>query len=95
MSESVSSVFETPITLSPHETVGDALALLPKRAHRAAFVVDDGRPVGVVTEADCLGVDRFSQVRDVMTTEMVTLREDGLRSIFDGDTTIEEVVKYT
>ncbi len=26
---------------------------------------------------------------------MVTLREDGLRSIFDGDTTIEEVVKYT
>jgi type IV pilus assembly protein PilB len=26
---------------------------------------------------------------------MVTLREDGLRSIFDGDTSIEEVVKYT
>jgi type IV pilus assembly protein PilB len=26
---------------------------------------------------------------------MVTLREDGLRSIFDGVTTIEEVVKYT
>jgi type IV pilus assembly protein PilB len=26
---------------------------------------------------------------------MVTLREDGLRGIFDGDTTIEEVVKYT
>jgi type IV pilus assembly protein PilB len=26
---------------------------------------------------------------------MTTLREDGLRSIFDGDTSIEEVVKYT
>jgi type IV pilus assembly protein PilB len=26
---------------------------------------------------------------------MVTLREDGLRSIFESDTTIEEVVKYT
>jgi type IV pilus assembly protein PilB len=26
---------------------------------------------------------------------MVTLREDGLRTIFDGDTTIDEVVKYT
>jgi type IV pilus assembly protein PilB len=26
---------------------------------------------------------------------MVTLREDGLRGIFDGDTTIDEVVKYT
>ena len=26
---------------------------------------------------------------------MTTLREDGLRSIYDGLTTIEEVVKYT
>jgi type IV pilus assembly protein PilB len=26
---------------------------------------------------------------------MVTLREDGLRGIFDGETTVEEVVKYT
>lgn len=26
---------------------------------------------------------------------MVTLRDDGLRGIFDGDTTIEEVLKYT
>jgi len=26
---------------------------------------------------------------------MIPLREDGLRGIFDGDTTIEEVVKYT
>ncbi len=26
---------------------------------------------------------------------MITLRDDGLRNIFDGDTTIEEVLKYT
>lgn len=26
---------------------------------------------------------------------MVSLREDGLRSIFDGDTSVEEVIKYT
>jgi type IV pilus assembly protein PilB len=26
---------------------------------------------------------------------MSTLREDGLRGIFDGVTTIEEIVKYT
>jgi len=26
---------------------------------------------------------------------MVTLREDGLRGIFSGETTIDEVVKYT
>ncbi|HET8560212.1 MAG TPA: GuaB1 family IMP dehydrogenase-related protein [Marmoricola sp.] len=68
-------VFETPITLAPHETVSDALALLPKRAHLAAVVVDEGRPVGVVTEADCQGVDQFTQVGQVMTTEMVTVAE--------------------
>src|SRR6201747_2691989 len=67
-------VFETPITLQPTDTVSDALALLPKRAHRAAVVLEEGRPVGVITEADCLGVDRFTQVGDAMTTDMVTLK---------------------
>ncbi len=66
-------VFDTAITLDPHQTVGDALALLPKRSHGAAVVLEDGRPVGVVTEDDCLGVDRFSQVHQVMSTHLVTL----------------------
>ena len=26
---------------------------------------------------------------------MITLRQDGLRSIYDGETTIEEILKYT
>jgi IMP dehydrogenase len=77
-------VFETPITLSPHETVSDALALLPKRAHLAAVVVDDRKPVGIITEADCVDVDRFTQIGQVMTTEMVTLRDDvDARAAFD------------
>ena len=66
-------VFDTPITLDPHQTVGDAIALLPKRSHRAAFVVEDGRPVGVVTEDDCLEVDRFTQVHQVMSSNPLTL----------------------
>lgn len=77
-------VFETPIVLDPHQTVGEALALLPKRAHRAAVVLDGGRPVGVVTEDDCLGVDRFTQVHDVMTHSLVTLPDTvDARSAFD------------
>ncbi len=78
-------VFETPIMLSPHHPVGDALGLLPKRSHRAAVVVEeDGHPVGIVTEADCTGVDRFTQVGHVMTTEMVTLKASmGPREAFD------------
>jgi len=69
-------VFDTPITLDPHQTVGDAIALLPKRAHRAAFVVEDGRPVGVVTEEDCADVDRFTQVHQVMSANPLTLPHD-------------------
>ena len=59
-------VFDTPIELAPHQTVAEALSLMPKRAHRAAVVVDDGRPVGVVTESECSEVDRFAQVGQVM-----------------------------
>jgi IMP dehydrogenase len=66
-------VFDTAITLDPHQTVGDAIALLPKRSHRAAFVVSEGRPVGVVTEEDCAEVDRFAQVHQVMSADPVTL----------------------
>jgi len=77
-------VFETPITLAPHETVSDALALLPKRAHRAAVVVENGKPVGIITEADCTGVDRFTQLGEVMTTDIVSLTDDlDPRAAFD------------
>ncbi|WP_017600399.1 GuaB1 family IMP dehydrogenase-related protein [Nocardiopsis lucentensis] len=70
-------VHDTAITLNPTSTVGEALNLLPKRAHNAVIVVDDERrPVGVVTEADCSGVDRFAQLRDVMSTELVTIPAD-------------------
>jgi IMP dehydrogenase len=70
-------VYETPITLGPTETVGDALNLLHKRAHQAAVVVDGGTPVGVVTPADCEGVDRFTQLRAVMSADLLTL-DDGV-----------------
>ncbi|SDM21729.1 IMP dehydrogenase [Nonomuraea maritima] len=67
-------VNDTPLTLTPHETVGEALQLLPKRAHGAVIVVDwENRPVGVVTEADCAGVDMFSQLANVMSSELLTL----------------------
>ena len=56
-------VYETPITLSPHHTIADALGLIHKRAHGAVVVVDDGgRPLGVFTEQDAAGYDRFTQL---------------------------------
>ncbi|MDS1272189.1 GuaB1 family IMP dehydrogenase-related protein [Lipingzhangella sp. LS1_29] len=67
-------VHDTPITLAPHGTVGEALNLLPKRAHNAVIVVDEERrPVGVVTDADCGGVDRFTQVHEVMSRDLLTI----------------------
>ncbi|MGI5155627.1 GuaB1 family IMP dehydrogenase-related protein [Microbispora sp. CA-102843] len=67
-------VHDTAITLTSHDTVGEALTLLPKRAHGAVIVVDwDNRPVGVVTEADCHGVDMFTQLSQVMTASPQTL----------------------
>jgi IMP dehydrogenase len=66
-------VFDTPITLRPDQTVAEALSLMPKRAHRAAVVVQDGRPVGVVAEGDCVDVDRFAQVGSVMNPAVVTV----------------------
>ncbi|MDX1891918.1 GuaB1 family IMP dehydrogenase-related protein [Mycolicibacterium sp. 050158] len=66
-------VVDTPVTLSPEDSVSDATALIHKRAHGAAVVVDaDGRPVGLVTEAACHGVDRFARVRDVAATDFAT-----------------------
>ena len=66
-------VYDTPLTMSPTGTVGEAFNLLPKRGHGAVIVVDDGRAVGVVTEADCQGVDRFAQLRTVMSAEVLTV----------------------
>src|SRR5204863_988428 len=66
-------VIETALTLEPHSTVSEALALLPKRAHGAVIVVADGRPVGVVADSDCGGAERFAQLHQVMSPEPLTL----------------------
>ena len=66
-------VFDTPITLSPAGTVGEARNLIAKRAHNAVIVVDGDRPIGVVTDADFVDVDRFTGVDRVMSTDLLTL----------------------
>ncbi|MDP9091868.1 MAG: GuaB1 family IMP dehydrogenase-related protein, partial [Actinomycetota bacterium] len=42
-------------------------------AHGAVVVVDAGRAVGVVTEADCANADRFAQLHQVMSRDPITL----------------------
>ena len=75
---------DTPVVLSPDDSVSDALALITKRAHGAAVVVTDGRPVGLVTKSCCDGVDRFTRVRDVAIAEIVTAPAGSdARTVFD------------
>jgi IMP dehydrogenase len=64
-------VADTPVTLEPDDSVSDACALIHKRAHGAAVVVFEGRPIGLVTDAVCAGVDRFTRVRDVLVADFV------------------------
>ncbi|MBA2532462.1 MAG: GuaB1 family IMP dehydrogenase-related protein [Nocardioidaceae bacterium] len=66
--------YETPITVNPDTTVGEALSLMPKRSHHAVVVVADGNPLGVMTERDGADVDRFAQVHEVMSTDVMLLK---------------------
>lgn len=65
-------VLDTPVTLAPDDSVSDAIALIHKRAHGVAVVVFEGRPIGLVRESACVGVDRFTRVRDIAVTDFVT-----------------------
>ncbi|TDQ04194.1 GuaB1 family IMP dehydrogenase-related protein [Labedaea rhizosphaerae] len=70
-------VWDTPLVLTPGAAVADAMNLMHKRAHGAVIVTDkDGKPVGVVDEAACTGVDRFTRVGDIMEPDVVTLPLD-------------------
>lgn len=67
-------LLDTPITLRPSDTVASALDLINKRSHAAVIVIDaERRPVGIFTEADAVGVDRFSALESVMSTDPITL----------------------
>ncbi|GAA2722932.1 GuaB1 family IMP dehydrogenase-related protein [Cellulomonas aerilata] len=72
------TVVESAVVVDPSDTVHTALTLIGKRSHGAAVVVVDGRPVGVVSAADCEGVDRFTQVSEVMTTDPTVVDVDVL-----------------
>jgi IMP dehydrogenase len=68
------TVYDTPITLGPHHTVGDALGLIHKRSHGAIVVVDDEHhPVGMFTESDAAGFDRFTQLQHVVREEIIAV----------------------
>ncbi|GAA1598792.1 GuaB1 family IMP dehydrogenase-related protein [Kribbella sancticallisti] len=91
------TIYDTPLTMPANGTVGEALNLLPKRGHGAVIVVEDGRAVGVVTDADCEGVDRYTQLGGIMSRELLTLpagiaAEEAFDQLHDGRHRLAPVV---
>jgi IMP dehydrogenase len=64
--------------------VADAAPLIHKRAHGAIIVVEEDRPIGIVTEADWEGADRFTQVQRVMSKDLMVIPDTvDARAAFD------------
>jgi IMP dehydrogenase len=79
------TVWDTPLTLHPGDSVADAVNLLHKRAHGAVVVIDDdGRPIGVVDEAACAGVDRFTLPLDTRPREVFDRLHGGTQRVALG-----------
>lgn len=70
-------IFETPIVLSPDDTIQKALSLIGKRSHGAVIITDQSnKPVGIFTEKDAESRDRFTPLSQVMRTDLITINEE-------------------
>ncbi|MFT3662240.1 MAG: GuaB1 family IMP dehydrogenase-related protein [Gordonia sp. (in: high G+C Gram-positive bacteria)] len=78
-------VADTPVVLGPGDLMAHAQALIPKRAHGYAVVVDGGRPIGLIARAEAgPDLDMFSDLRSAMTPIPVQLPDTTApRAIFD------------
>jgi IMP dehydrogenase len=74
--KSADLVVDTAITLGPNDTVNAAMDLIHKRAHGAVIIVDGAhRPLGIYTEGDGAGVDRFTPLSKVMTPDPIVISD--------------------
>jgi IMP dehydrogenase len=64
-----------PITVSPEQKIGEAVAVMERFRISGLPVVSDGRLVGILTNRDLRFARRLDkQVRDVMTSKVITAR---------------------
>ena len=64
-----------PITVSPEQKIGEALAVMERYRISGLPVVSEGRLVGILTNRDLRFERRLDkQVRDVMTSKVITAR---------------------
>ncbi len=65
--------FDTPLVVGPEATLRDVQGLIHKRAHDMVVVVEDDRPVGILTQADLQDRDQYTLAANAMSREVVTL----------------------
>jgi len=66
--------YETALTLTPEDTVADALNIIHKRSHNTVVIIDSKHsPVGIFKETDASGYDRFTPLSQVMSAELVAI----------------------
>src|SRR5579871_3093356 len=71
------TIYETPITLKPENTIRDALSLINKRSHGAIIVVDEkNRPAGIFTEKKAEGMDLFTTLGDLSLSPPITIKNN-------------------
>ncbi len=70
-----SGMIVDPITVSPEQKIGEAVAVMERYRISGLPVVSDGRLVGILTNRDLRFERRLDkQVRDVMTSKVITAR---------------------
>ncbi len=66
-----------PITISPDQTIGEVLAVMEERRISGFPVLEPGtkKLVGILTNRDMRFAEKHERVADLMTRELVTIRE--------------------
>jgi IMP dehydrogenase len=69
--------YETPLTLSPDNTIAEAQNIINKRSHGLIVIVDEqNHPVGIFKETDAVNHDKFTPLGAVSNKEVIAVPSD-------------------
>lgn len=71
-----SRMLSRPVVLSPQMTIGRVSELISKHGFRSFPVVENGKPVGMLTNRDTVFLDSDVSVGQAMTTDLKMIREN-------------------
>jgi IMP dehydrogenase len=67
--------YDTPLSVSPGETLRDVQGIIRKRSHDLVVVVDaERRPLGIVTQANLRDRDQYTRASVLMSKRVVTIQ---------------------